>query len=117
MSKRNLDSLILSLLSEHHLLSATEILDTLGENDHHYNKTSVYRSLQRLSEAGKICEHGFESTSKYELRGDHHAHLICQHCGKIQIAECEYTHPTEITGFQVEHHHVELYGSCKKCAK
>ncbi len=115
MSQRNLDSKITSILGKNHLLSAADIITKLEARGETYNKTSVYRSLQRLLDNGEICEYGFSDSTTYELRDEHHTHLICNACDRVEIVECDYKHPTEVDGFIVDHHHLELYGFCENC--
>jgi Fur family peroxide stress response transcriptional regulator len=114
---RNLDQRITALLRRQHLLTAADISEQLDAHGASYNPTSIYRALQRLLEAGEICEHNFGTSSSYELRDDHHAHLICNSCGDVTAADCTFVEPTaeELGGFEMEHHHVEVYGVCEGC--
>jgi Fe2+ or Zn2+ uptake regulation protein len=117
MASRNLKSRLLKLLKKHHLLSATDILNKLSAEGQGFNKTSVYRALDQLIEEDLICQHYFnEPQAMFELRADHHTHLFCEVCGKIQSIECTYQHqPTKIKDFKVDHHHVTLIGHCQRC--
>lgn len=117
MAERNLKSSIISLLQEHHLLSTREILTTLEEKGKTYNKTSVYRSLEQLFSEGVVCRHYFtEAEALYELKEHHHAHVVCQKCGRVAVAECEYKQPQAVSGFTIDHHHLTLVGVCDICA-
>ncbi|MFQ5847157.1 MAG: Fur family transcriptional regulator [Candidatus Methylomirabilales bacterium] len=90
------------------------------------NLSSVYRAL-RLFEILNIVhrvELG-EGAARYELADayrDHHHHLVCDACGRIEdVAAC----PVEAadltrqirqqTGFAVRSHVLELFGLCRSC--
>lgn len=118
MSERNLKATILNLLKVNHLISTKEILEQLEQQGKSYNKTSVYRSLETLVESGDVCRHYFnDGEALYELKADHHVHLVCPCCGKVTAAECDYQQPDEINGFKVDHHHLTLMGECAQCRK
>ena len=117
MPERNLKKLIVELLSTHHLLSAHQILELLLGQKRHFNKTSVYRALEQLVTAELICpQHFLEAETVYELRAHHHTHLVCEQCGSVAAADCKFSEPKNIDGFQVTHHHVTLMGLCQNCA-
>lgn len=116
MSERNLKPTLVKLLKQHHLLSVSEILDKLGAQGKTYNKTSVYRALEGLLEQGILCRQYFDQAeAKFELREDHHIHLVCEDCGRVESAECDYRQPTNLKGFTIDHHHLTLMGHCPKC--
>jgi Fur family ferric uptake transcriptional regulator len=52
--------------------------------------------------------------------GPHHHHLVCQRCGKIEdflgcdVAALASRLEAE-SGFKVERHQLELYGTCPGC--
>lgn len=113
---RDLKKRIQKLLEAQHLLSAQQVQDELEKDGNLYNKTSVYRSLQQLEAEGAVCQlHLGERPGLYELRNDHHLHLLCSICGEVSSAECEYRQPHEVNGFAVDHHHLTLIGVCKNC--
>lgn len=107
---------ILSLLQKKHLLSAQDILLVLEEKGTPYNKTSVYRSLDKLLTADLICRHEFtEGQAQYELHNSHHDHVICTSCGVVQTTECKLIDKVQIKDFTVHHHHLTFFGVCKSC--
>lgn len=107
---------ILHLFQEHHLLSATHIVQLLHAKKMPVNKTSVYRNLEQLLKAEALCQHVFDGKEAvYELRLDHHDHLICETCGTIEPAHCSSPPPTTIGTFTVRHHHMTMYGLCGTC--
>lgn len=116
MLKRNLKSKIIDVLGQNHLMSAVNILDFLAKQEYSYNKTSIYRALDQLLANELICQHYFRgSQAVYELRGDHHTHLVCKRCDKISTIECDYKHKIKVNGFTIDHHHLTLVGVCGSC--
>lgn len=93
-------------------------------------QSSVYRNLAVLERAGVV--HRILTTdefARYELAEDlteHHHHLICDTCGDIT----DFTLPTSIehdlesalakvakrSSYSVEHHRLDLVGTCPRCA-
>lgn len=107
---------IIHLLEKKHLLTVQEMLQQLEKNGTPYNKTSVYRSLEKLLTADKICRHDFsESESSYELHTHHHDHVVCTSCGVVESTHCKIKQPLLVPGFKIDHHHLTLFGLCTKC--
>jgi Fe2+ or Zn2+ uptake regulation protein len=112
-----LGTILIDIFKRHHLLSVSELLTLLPlEEGKKYNKTSVYRALEKLEEQGVICQHTFASgETKYELRQAHHDHLVCGHCGRVLAANCDVTIASSIDGFQTDHYHLTVFGLCADC--
>ena len=83
--------------------------------------TTVYRTMKLLVEAGLATERHFDDgITRYEIEQEHHDHLVCVKCGKIQEFECEEIEErqNEVAseyGFQILRHRHELYGHCSSC--
>ena len=83
--------------------------------------TTVYRTMKLLCDAGLVSERHFEDgVTRYEIEHEHHDHLVCLHCGKIEEFECEMIEQSqrEIAdryGFRLLRHRHELYGHCSAC--
>lgn len=133
----------LNLYLSHHQLKSTKqrevILEVLyAHKDHHISldKTweearkinpqigyaTVYRTLMLLVEAGLVQQRHFTSgQSLFELStDDHHDHLICTECGKIQEFENDTIESLQQKvakqfRFQLTSHKMELYGLCPQC--
>src|SRR6266540_1263726 len=102
---------ILKQLQQHHMLSVSEILNSLEKEFPSINKTTVYRSLNYFVQTGLICQHQFGlKEAMFELRTHHHDHLVCMRCGRLQTTDCLTQIPSKIEGYQVEHHHLTVYG-------
>lgn len=109
---------VLQLLHEFHALSAQDCIRELRRQGHSYNKTSVYRALDTLLEAGKICRLALDKDQfLYELRENHHAHLVCTKCGMVGATDCEVEQPKEIQDFSIDHHHLTFFGTCEACRR
>ncbi len=116
MRSNLLSDSIQDLLKKKHLLSANEIQEYFEKNGRSYNKTSVYRALDQLSADNTICRYDFnDHEAQYELRTDHHDHVVCEKCGKIEVADCQFVQPSMVKNFTLTHHHLTLFGICDEC--
>jgi Fur family ferric uptake transcriptional regulator len=84
--------------------------------------STVYRTLRLLVERGFADVHDFGGAhTLYEpARADHHDHLVCTSCGKVQEfedAEIErlQARAARKYGFAMRSHRLELYGTCARC--
>jgi Fur family ferric uptake transcriptional regulator len=89
------------------------------------NLVTIYRFANLLVELGlaRRVEFG-QGYYRYERAepedGPHHHHLVCQRCGKIEdflgcdVAALASRLEAE-SGFKVERHQLELYGTCPGC--
>lgn len=114
-----LPALLLKELEKKHLISALELQAVLKQKGKSFNKTSVYRALEQLIDQGKICKQVLDGTEAvYELRSHHHDHAICTNCQKIQEIPCVIsTNKLNLDKFQIDHHHMNVYGICDDCMK
>jgi Fur family ferric uptake transcriptional regulator len=84
--------------------------------------TTVYRTMKLLVEAGLATERHFDDgITRYESEHEHHDHLVCIKCGKIQEFECDEIEElqNEIAtsySFEILRHRHELYGHCSTCS-
>lgn len=114
------------------------VLEVLEAGPHHLNPsevyerakavypslglTTVYRTLELLTELGTLrATYMGDATQRFHRSGaGHHDHCVCSTCGKvIEITECHLASIVETigdkTGFQVDGHFLELYGTCPDC--
>jgi Fur family transcriptional regulator, ferric uptake regulator len=86
---------------------------------------SVYRALDTLTELGLV--HRLElggGSAQYEPAapgGDHHHHLVCGDCGKVEAfsddrLEDVIENVSKSAAFRVDEHDVVLRGRCDRCA-
>lgn len=88
------------------------------------NKTTLYRSLEVMVQAGIIYQTDFQegvAYFEYQEPEHHHHHLVCTKCKhKQEIAHCPKLPQKKIledTGFSVHYHIFEIFGLCKNCQK
>ena len=85
------------------------------------NKTTVYRQLEKYIAEGKILEVELgDGKKRYEIKSlDHHHHLICNNCGKLEDIEFDESQIMQQivskTEFKIEKHNLEFFGLCSKC--
>lgn len=107
---------LVELLAREHLLTAPKIVELLKAAGMRYNKTSVYRTLDKLVEQELVCKLNFgDNEISYELQAGHHDHLVCTSCGTITACQCEVLPKKEIDGFRIDHHHATYFGTCAHC--
>lgn len=104
------------------------LLEELGRllNDRfiRVHRTTLYRELVFLVDNHVIVPVALDDGKlRYEFADrDHHHHLVCERCKKIEDVELEDDAKLEKmittkTTFQVIKHHLEFSGLCGKCAK
>lgn len=107
---------ILDVLRRDHLVTVPVLVEKLKQKYTQVNKTTVYRALEYMLSEGTVCRHNVSGTElSFELRDHHHDHLVCTNCGQLQTVDCLVHPPKTVDGFHVDHHHLTLYGVCKKC--
>lgn len=103
--------------------SAQEIHDLLGRRGDPVGLATVYRTLQRLADAGEVDMLRTEDGEAVYRRcsASHHHHLVCRACG----ATVEVEGPTverwtrsvaEQHGYADVSHTLEIFGTCPACA-
>lgn len=104
-------------------LSAPELISKLKTSKLPVNKTTVYRELDFLKDQSIVTELNFgEEAMRYELAGDeHHHHLICSNCDKIEDVAMENELAAierkiaRSSKFKIINHTLEFYGLCRDC--
>jgi Fur family transcriptional regulator, ferric uptake regulator len=102
--------------------SAQEIHELLGERGEQVGLATVYRTLQRLADAGEVDVLRTEDGEAIYRRcsDSHHHHLVCRSCG----ATVEVEGPTVerwTSSIAAEHgyadvsHALEIFGTCPRC--
>lgn len=83
---------------------------------------SLFRTLKLYTDVGIMQRiHGFSECHRYMLSPHTHAHrIVCTGCGSVaEFAECDLgqliTSLEQHTGFRVEDHLLELFGTCPNC--
>jgi len=106
-------------------LSAQEVHDGLREGGVRIGIASVYRALDGLGQLGLVqrIELG-DGVARFEAahdRGEHHHHLVCDDCGKVEpfedpALEAAIERLAAGRGYEVAAHDVVLHGACETCA-
>lgn len=104
-------------------LSANELIKHFHQNNNKVNKTTIYRELFFLLNENIIKEIEFgDGQKRYELEDhEHHHHLVCLKCRKVEDVELitdlalEENRILKQTGFKVVNHSLEFFGYCKNC--
>jgi Fur family ferric uptake transcriptional regulator len=102
--------------------SAQEIHDLLGKRGEQVGLATVYRTLQRLADAGEVDMLRTEGGEAIYRRcsDSHHHHLVCRSCG----ATVEVEGPTverwtraiaSEHGYSEVSHTLEIFGTCPRC--
>ena len=106
-------------------LSAQEIFDRLRAGGRGVGIATVYRVLDLLAENGFVQRVDVGGgTARFEAvhtSGDHHHHLVCRDCGRVDAFEDdELERALRLvegrTGYSVAEHEVVLRGACADCS-
>jgi Fur family transcriptional regulator, ferric uptake regulator len=106
-------------------LTAQEIFDGLRSEGRTVGIASVYRVLDLLGERGFVQRidvgAGMARFEPVHSSGEHHHHLVCEKCGKVDSFADEglerALHKVEgRTGYSVAGHDVVLRGACANCS-
>jgi Fur family transcriptional regulator, ferric uptake regulator len=106
-------------------VSAQEIHDAVRAAGARVGIASVYRTLDGLSEQGLVQRvdlgDGVSRFERADPHGEHHHHLVCGDCGKVEPFE-DPALETAIAGiaggrgYRVAAHDVVLRGACGDCS-
>lgn len=101
--------------------TADEIYKALEGQFPSMSVATVYNNLRVLREVGLIRELTYgDDSSRFDCNMTEHYHIMCKSCGKI----VDFHYPSldeveslaeKVTGFDVSHHRMELYGTCEDC--
>ncbi len=102
--------------------TADEIYKALEGDFPNMSVATVYNNLRVFRNAGLIKELTYgDASSRFDFVTHDHYHIICDECGTI----VDFHHPgldeverlaSHVTGFKVNSHRLEVYGTCPSCA-
>jgi len=104
-------------------LTAREIVGRVQAKMPGVNKSTIYRTLDVLEQAGCLYKSEMKNEFVYHHHdGDHHYHLTCIHCGKtVDFDEGIFFSLQRSLvrkyGFHADLKHVVLNGVCSDCKK
>lgn len=101
--------------------TADEIYKALESKFPNMSVATVYNNLRILGEIGLVRELTYgDDSSRYDSNMDDHYHIMCEQCGLV----VDFHYPSldeieslaeRVSGFEVNEHRLELYGTCKSC--
>jgi Fur family transcriptional regulator, ferric uptake regulator len=111
---------ILSGLTE--FRTAQQIHDELRHHGDRIGLTTVYRTLQAMTDVGELdaIRTGDGETAYRRCSDGHHHHLVCRSCGRtVEVSgpavEKWATAVAEQHGFRNVSHDLEIFGTCGTC--
>lgn len=117
------DAILDAFLRSDRHLSVDELLLLVQKKHPEVGRTTVYRTLKLLQEAGLASSLEVQGQSRFEheFGREHHDHFICSGCGDIiefsspEIESLQDKIAAEL-GFVIQGHRHQIYGLCKRCA-
>jgi Fur family ferric uptake transcriptional regulator len=117
---------VLDLLADHACCrSAQELHDELRAGGRAVGLASVYRALDTLADLRLVkridAGDGIARYERLHPDGDHHHHLVCRDCGKVeafsdQRLERAIDRAAGSSGYTVDEHEIVLTGACSSCS-
>ncbi|HLI45329.1 MAG TPA: transcriptional repressor [Acidimicrobiales bacterium] len=108
--------------SDQHCWTIEDLQEAMAQRGLSPDLSSVFRAVTRLESEGQLAKVPIDTRrGHYELAGDHHEHLVCESCGRIEAVACSAVASLvdEIlvtSGFTVQDHWMVLSGTCAACA-
>ena len=110
------------LQAERRYLTAAVIHRTLRANDGRLALSTVYRTLEMLTESGVVSSRT-DATGEQSFvycRDCHHHHAICRSCGHVDEVGCAAIDQFkralfEQQAFELDDHAIEFFGRCEGC--
>ena len=102
--------------------TAQEIHDDLRRHGERVGLTTVYRTLQAMTEAGELdaLRTAEGETAYRRCSTGHHHHLVCRSCGRtVEVSgpavETWANAVAEQHNFRDVSHDLEIFGTCSSC--
>ena len=102
-------------------ITAEEIISYVQSRMPGVHKSTVYRTLELLEEAGCVYKSELSHQSIYHHAEEgYHNHLVCFTCGKNIDCDEDIFLPVEVAidekyGFKVDSRHIVMRGLCNNC--
>lgn len=110
------------LASPSHHLTAADVVDAVRRTDPGFHPSTVYRTLDRLTELGVVDRLQIGSgPAVHHLTHRPHHHLLCESCGAVQEAPADLldgvaARLAQESGFALNPATSTLHGLCARCA-
>ncbi|GAF03158.1 Fur family transcriptional regulator [Saccharicrinis fermentans] len=97
----------------------------MKNKNYRVSRATLYNTIDLLLECKLVIKHQFgKNIAQFEkaYESKQHDHLICINCGSV-IEFCDPTIQTVLNNahktmeFEVSHHSLYIYGTCKNCTK
>ena len=102
--------------------TAQEIHDDLRRLGERVGLTTVYRTLQAMTETGELdaLRTADGETAYRRCSSGHHHHLVCRSCGRtVEVSgpavERWASAVADEHGFREVSHDLEIFGTCRSC--
>ncbi len=123
MKSSSVQQLIVELLQSHPMhFTAQEIYLRLKPRLPSVNPSTVYRALERLTDAGEVSVSDMgKGAMVYEMVGNSpHHHLVCQGCQQVitlenEVVQSMFNEIKDRFDFQLTTNHLILFGYCSSC--
>lgn len=118
-------TVIAALADERCCLTVPEIHDRVRRRRPGVGIASVYRALETLDELGLVRKielgSGGAQYEAAEPSGDHHHHLVCGDCGRVEAfsddrLELVIDTVSKAAAYRIDEHDVVLRGQCESCS-
>lgn len=103
--------------------TADDIYRALADQFPSMSVATVYNNLRLFTKLNLVKEMKYgDSSSRFDFASTEHYHAICSECGKIEdiyypgLDDVEVV-TSNLTGFEVSAHRLEIYGLCPNCQK
>jgi Fe2+ or Zn2+ uptake regulation protein len=102
-------------------LTADEIAARVHERFPSVNLSTVYRTLDALTDLGIVDHvHFGHGRAVYHLTDEAHQHLVCERCGAVEELPVSRLRPflrvlDREFGFELDRRHFALVGRCRAC--
>ena len=105
-------------------VSAQDLYERLRRRDPRIGRATVFRTLEALVAAGvaRRLEQDGHVYGYVACRPEHHHHLACDRCGRVEDIDEAYIRPVAERvaanlGFRIDDARVDFYGLCESCAR
>ncbi len=105
-------------------ISAQDLYGRLHRRDPSIGRATVFRTLEALVAAGvaRRLELDGHVYGYVACRPEHHHHLACDRCGRVEEIDEAYIRPVAERvavnlGFRIDDARVDFYGLCASCAR
>lgn len=104
-------------------VTAQALWERMRRGGSRLGRATVFRALEALVTAGvaRRLERGGHVYGYVACRPEHHHHLVCDHCGRVDEIGEAFIDPLAARiaaehGFVVDDARLDLYGRCSRCA-